>query len=206
MKFLKWFKNPDQDQGPGGWWIMLIALLFTAACTGLAMITKNELYVNLSPYMAICFIAFGIECLIHTLINIGRLPGWGFNLLPALLCIFFGVMMMIFEAMEDRILAFYVGYGLLSAGLMLISYAFSIKQINGFYWIPVMIVGSVTEVPACMLLFYPIHQTFSILGWTQTGFVLLSVGTLVLAVVMFLQQRAIQKNSRRVAVRGRSFL
>ncbi|MDO4288997.1 MAG: hypothetical protein Q4C55_07395 [Eubacterium sp.] len=181
------------EKPPCGWWIILIAFIFAAACAGLTMITKERLYANLAPYMAICFIALGVEVLIHTLINIGRLPGWGFNLLPVLLCLFFGILLLAVDAMESDILAFYVGYGLLGGCLALISYAFSMKNLAGHYWIPVLVIGLLAALDALVLLFYPLHSYRTLLFWTQLGFVLLALGFLTAVIALALQQRAIKK-------------
>ena len=186
-------KRTVSEKRPCGWWIILLAFLFAAATTGLALITKEAFYVNLAPYMAICFIALGAEVLIHTLVNIGRLPGWGFNLLPVLFCVGFGVLLLVFDAMEAKVLAFYVGYGLLGGSLAMVSYAFAMKNLRGHYWIFVLITGVLSALGALALLFYPLHGWGSVLFWTKLGFGLLTVGLLVTVIALALQQRALKK-------------
>ena len=181
-----------------GWVVVLVLALLALAMTALCAITKSTLYTNLTPYVAVYDVAFGVVVALHILLNLGRIPDWGFILGPAVGSVVLGAVVLAFSKTAPSYFTFIVAYSLLADGLVIMSHAFTIKGLVIRCWIPAMVAGLASLVPPILLIFYPYHGWLTVLTWSLIGFAVTAAALAVDALCWLLTQKREKKITARL--------
>lgn len=175
------YKNPRY------WAVMLLVFAVGVAGFFLSVITRADLFDRLTPYTGACLVAVGALLLTETLLDRRNLPGWGFLIFPAMLCAAMGALMLVFQKDPAETVVFYAAYGFLGWALALVCFGFAYKDIRGWWWIPMIIIGVFSSVPAALLILQPLTGLLTLLQWTQICFLTLEIASAVVFILMALQ-------------------
>lgn len=138
-----------------GW--LLVALLFvlSAVATVLTFITIEDLYTNLSPFLGAYFGLFAVVALLHVLINVNRLPYWGFTIFPILMIGVIGVILLAFVQQVQNLFYLYVIIGIWAVAMLAFVHSMLLKGLMPMGWLFLMVPSIIVVAISVVLSFYP---------------------------------------------------
>ena len=138
-----------------GW--LLVALLFvlSAVATVLTFITIEDLYTNLSPFLGAYFSLFAVVALLHVLINVNRLPYWGFTIFPILIIGVIGVILLAFVQQVQNLFYLYVVIGIWAVAMLAFVHSMLLKGLMPMGWLFLMVPSIIVVAISVVLSFYP---------------------------------------------------
>ena len=138
-----------------GWLLVALMFVLSGGATGLTFITIERLYLNLSPYLGVYFGALAVIALLHVLINVNRLPYWGFTIFPILVSGAIGVILLAFDQYIDNIFYMYVIIGIWSVAMLAFVHSMLLKSLMPKGWFFLMLPSIIVVAAAVICSFYP---------------------------------------------------
>ena len=138
-----------------GWLLVALMFLLSVGATVLTFITIERLYTNLSPYLGVFFGLFAVIAVLHVLINVNRLPYWGFTVFPILVIGAIGVILLAFNQYIDNIFYMYVIIGIWGVAMLAFVHSMLLKGLMPKGWFFLMVPSIIVVAVSVIFSFYP---------------------------------------------------
>ena len=138
-----------------GWLLVGLMFLLSVGATILTFITIERLYTNLSPYLGAFFGLFAVVAVLHVLINVNRLPYWGFTVFPILVIGAIGVVLLAFDQYVDNIFYMYVIIGIWGVAMLAFVHSMLLKGLMPKGWFFLMVPSIIVVAASVIFSFYP---------------------------------------------------
>ncbi len=138
-----------------GWLLVALMFVLSVGATVLTFITIERLYINLAPFLGAYFGLFAVVALLHVLINVNRLPYWGFTLFPIVMIALTGVILLAFQQYVDLIFYMYVIIGIWGVAMLAFVHSMLLKGLMPKGWLFLMVPSIIVVAASVIFSFYP---------------------------------------------------
>lgn len=177
----------------GKWWLVLI-LGVVALVIGIWMVcSPGKTFMAMSTLLMILFLAMGIGEIVYVIANRKCIPAYGWNLAAAIIIFLLGVGVAVRPFGSEFLLAFLFAFGIFFYGLKGLTNAFTLKAADYKGWWVTLIIGIITTLFGCSLMFHPFFSAAVYGILLGIGIISGSVNLIVTALMMSKAKSVIDK-------------
>lgn len=140
-----------------------------------------EAYLSLSFLFSISFIISGVFDVVFFVQNAQKISTWAWHLLSAILCLIMGIVLLSYPAISIVVLPFVVGFGVLLRSSQLLGFSLDLNKLSSPYWAYLCITSILGILFSFLMIAYPILSNVSLVAITALTFIVVGIGSMILA-------------------------
>ena len=157
------------------WWVPIIfGVIFIV--TGIWILrAPAESFEKITMFIGIIILVSGTSGIFLTLHNRLAIPGWGFQIVGAVVDVAIGLILILNPAILLKIITIFVAVWLIISGIVVLRRAFEFREDERDIWRWELIFGIVLLLLAILLLWHPMILGLTIAIWTAAAFIALGI-------------------------------